>query len=175
MDRQGPLTTAANEDWATPNYDQSGGPFNLDTHCSNSRQACGRGLRATQQNTINLMCMPVCFRKHGPPAANQCTSGASRDVSMSKVGPTHCHQRSAAQRASRHALSPTKPTRCSSRTRAAVVGPHYNLQCPPQYCTTTLYYDHRMTFKNTDNAHGEYNGAGRARSMYTIWLHAAVL
>ena len=94
---------------------------------------------------------------------------------MSKVGPTHCHQRSAAQRASRHAPSPTKPTRCSSRTRAAVVGPHYNLKCSPQYCTTKLYHDHRTTFKNTDNAHGEYNGAGRARSMYTIWLHAAVL
>ena len=58
-----PLKIAANEDGATPNYDQRGGPFNLDTRRFTSRQACGRGLRATQQNTINLMCMPVCFRR----------------------------------------------------------------------------------------------------------------
>ena len=45
-------------------------------------------MRATQQNTINLICMPVCSREHGPQhnAAIKCNIGESQGVSISKMG-----------------------------------------------------------------------------------------
>ena len=114
-------TTEANEDWATPNYDQSGGPSNPDAplHQPPGLRAWAEGDPAEHhQLDVHARLLPKAWIPNILLTLSAAV-GKTGACPYQRWRSTLCHQRSAAKRASRHALSPTKPPRCSSRTRAA--------------------------------------------------------
>ena len=113
------LLMAVNDDGTTPNYDQSGGPSNLDAplHQPPGLRAWAEGDPA-EHHQLDVHAR-LLLKAWTPNSCYHAAVGKIGACPYQRWGPTLCHQRSAATRASRHATSPTKPTCCSSRTRAA--------------------------------------------------------
>ena len=161
---------AVSDDGATPSYDQSGGPSNLDAplHQPPGLRAWAEGDPAEHhQLDVHARLLMGAWTPTLLPSS--AAVGKVVVCPYQRWGPTHCHQRSAATRASRHATSPTKPTCCSSRARGA----RSWAALQPTVLATVL---HHATLPRTpvddhhiDNARGEHNGAGRARWLLTIW------
>ena len=139
------LLIAVSDDGATPNYDQSGGPSNLDAPLHQPP-----GLRAWAE---------------GDPAEHHQIDVHARLLTGAWTPTQCCHQMQHWGKSVHvHIKDGDRPfvTRgrrrrvpaCMPRARRSqpvvpakhgwhVVGPHYNLQCSPQYCTTQLYKEYR--------------------------------
>ena len=137
------LLIAVSDDGATPNYDQSGGPSNLDAplHQPPGLRAWAEGDPA-EHHQLDVHAR-LLLKAWAPNSCNHAAVGKSVRVHI-KDG-----DRPFVTRGRRRRVPTGMPRARRSQPVVPaehgrhVVGPHCNLQCLPQYCTTQLYKEHR--------------------------------
>ena len=136
------LLIAVGDDGATPNYDQSGGPSNLDAplHQPPGLRAWAEGGPAEHhQIDVHTRLLPKAW------APNSCHH-IEQQWGKSVCARIKDGGRPIVTRGRRRRVPAVTPRARRSQPVAPaehgrhVVGPHYNLQCSPQYCTTTPFY-----------------------------------